>query len=135
MYLFSFFFFVPAVNKDFDNNQPTCFRTNIFCQIFFLPYQSDQIVCAVMLSKQHLKQGNKTRKTHVVFIKVRDQRETWLCALKGELRCKMKIGMLKHHTELVCVLRSKIDLACCIQSLTIFYRLSQKANNGSGRCP
>ena len=43
--------------------------------------------------------------------------------------------MLKHHTELVCVLRSKIDLACCIQSLTIFYRLSQKANNGSGRCP
>ena len=55
--------------------------------------------------------------------------------LKGELRCKMKIGMLKHHTELVCVLRSKIDLACCIQSLTIFYRLSQKANNGSGRCP
>ncbi|KAL2079117.1 hypothetical protein ACEWY4_024861 [Coilia grayii] len=52
-----------------------------------------------------------------------------------ELRCKMKIGTLKHHTELVCALRSKIDLACCIQSLTIFFRLSQKANNGSGRCP
>ena len=47
----------------------------------------------------------------------------------------MKIGILKHHTELICVLGSKFDLACCIQSLTIFYRLSQKANNGSGRCP
>ena len=55
--------------------------------------------------------------------------------LKGEIRCKMKIAMLKHHTELVCLLRSKIELACCIQNLTIFYRLSQKANNGRGRCP
>ncbi|KAL2089295.1 hypothetical protein ACEWY4_013983 [Coilia grayii] len=40
--------------------------------------------------------------------------------IKGELQCKMKIAMLKHHTELVCLLRSKIELATCIQNLTIF---------------
>lgn len=53
--------------------------------------------------------------------------------LKGKLQCKMKSGMLKYHTELVCLLRIKTTVAYCISNFTIFTVLVETANNASAK--